>query len=251
MGRRRAGPPSRSATASRRVVGVHVVEQQPVGLGAERGGDLLEVAALDLDREVRLAARAAATASARPPARATWFSLIRIASKRPMRWLTPPPAATACFSSARRPGSRLAGVEDPRPGPGDRLDEARGQGGDAREVAEQVERGPLRRQQPRRRAGGEGDVGRHRLAPAGPRRPGCRPSRPRTGASPRRRPRARRPRPAASGRSSPCREPRRERSPRRSRRPTRRPRPAPGRRSRSDRRPSRQRRSVAERAFPA
>ena len=31
-------------------LGVHVVEQQPVGAGAERVGDLVEVAALDLDR---------------------------------------------------------------------------------------------------------------------------------------------------------------------------------------------------------
>ena len=39
-----------------------------------------------------------------PPAAATWLSLIRIASSRPKRWLTPPPQRTAYFSSARKPG---------------------------------------------------------------------------------------------------------------------------------------------------
>ena len=33
-----------------------------------------------------------------------WFSLIRIASYSPARWLLAPPAATAAFSSARMPG---------------------------------------------------------------------------------------------------------------------------------------------------
>src|SRR2546426_730798 len=33
-----------------------------------------------------------------------WFSLISTASWRPMRWLRPPPAATAAFSSDRSPG---------------------------------------------------------------------------------------------------------------------------------------------------
>jgi hypothetical protein len=43
-------------------------------------------------------------ASPTPPASAAWFSLTRIASCRPKRWLLPPPATTACFSSTRRPG---------------------------------------------------------------------------------------------------------------------------------------------------
>ena len=50
------------------------------------------------------AARARSTAAAMPPAAAMWFSLIRIASYSPARWLTAPPAATAAFSSARSPG---------------------------------------------------------------------------------------------------------------------------------------------------
>ena len=72
---------SRRRTASRSVSVVHVVEQQPVGAGAERVGDLVEVAALDLDRAAPAGRCGRAwTALARPPARAMWFSLIRIAS---------------------------------------------------------------------------------------------------------------------------------------------------------------------------
>ena len=46
-----------------------------------------------------------------------WLSLTRIASYRPMRWLRPPPAATACFSSARRPGVvlRVSSTSTPVP----------------------------------------------------------------------------------------------------------------------------------------
>ena len=40
-------------------------------------------------------------------------------------------------------GHRLAGVEDLHPGALDRLDVARGQGGDARQPAEKVQRGAL------------------------------------------------------------------------------------------------------------
>ena len=47
--------------------------------------------------------RARATASAMPN-RAMWLSLRRIQSERLPRWLAPPPALTAAFSSARRPG---------------------------------------------------------------------------------------------------------------------------------------------------
>ena len=39
-----------------------------------------------------------------PPAKSTWLSLSRIMSKRPIRWLQPPPILTACFSSIRIPG---------------------------------------------------------------------------------------------------------------------------------------------------
>ena len=50
------------------------------------------------------ASRTRATAWAIPPAAAMWFSLIRIASNSPTRWLLAPPAATAAFSSVLSPG---------------------------------------------------------------------------------------------------------------------------------------------------
>ena len=51
--------------------------------------------------------RAADTAAAMLPAAMMWFSLIRIASYRPMRWLWPPPQRTAYFCARRRPGMVL------------------------------------------------------------------------------------------------------------------------------------------------
>ncbi len=48
--------------------------------------------------------RTRATAWAIPPAAAMWFSLIKIASNSPTRWLLAPPAATAAFSSVLSPG---------------------------------------------------------------------------------------------------------------------------------------------------
>ncbi|MNM34220.1 hypothetical protein D3C81_448640 [compost metagenome] len=50
---------------------------------------------------------AAATAAATPPLAAMWFSLIRKASYRPMRWLSQPPQVTAYFCARRRPGRVL------------------------------------------------------------------------------------------------------------------------------------------------
>ena len=105
------------------------------------------------------------TAAPSPPASATWFSLIRIASSSPSRWLRPPPAATAAFSSARSPGVVLRVSRISRPGASHGLDEAGGQGGDAGEVAEQVERRPLAGEQRPRRAGDHRDLRRDRVAP--------------------------------------------------------------------------------------
>src|SRR5436190_869343 len=62
-------------------------------------------------------ARADATACAMPPAAAMWFSLMRIASCRPILWFDAPPAATAAFSSARRPGVVLRVSRTPAPVP--------------------------------------------------------------------------------------------------------------------------------------
>ena len=95
--------------------------------------------------------RARRTAAPTPPARAAWFSLIRIASYRPARWLVAPPAATAAFSSVPQPGRRLAGVEDHRSAGSDRLrhgpDAAGGHRRHARQPLQEVQRGPLARQQ--------------------------------------------------------------------------------------------------------
>ena len=64
-----------------------------------------------------------------------------------------------------QPRRRLARVEDDCPGPGDRLDIARRQRRDPGEVAEEVERRPLRRKQPHGRPARQHDLGRHLLPP--------------------------------------------------------------------------------------
>ena len=124
-----------------------------------------------------------------------------------MRWLRPPPAATAAFSSARSPGVVLRVSRIAAPGASHGLDEAGGQRRDPGQVAEQVERRALAGEQRARRAGDQRDV---RRAPSRATRP-----RPRAARSPRRRP-ARTPRPrrrartrprAASARSAPGRGP--------------------------------------------
>ena len=198
-----APSPARRAARHRRaqLARAHVVEQQAVGAGLERlarprrgRGTRPRPAVPALRPRAR-----AATASPTPPASATWFSLIRIASWRPMRWLVPPPAATAAFSSARSPGVVLRVSRIRAPVPLDRLDEAGGQRGDAGEVAEEVERRALGGQQRPRRAR---PTPRRRPAPRRATRPSATspraPRRPPGGTSPRR-PRGRRGRRAASG----------------------------------------------------
>ena len=93
------------------------------------------------------AARARATACAMPPAAAMWFSLIRIASYRPARWLLAPPAATAAFSSARSPGVVLRVSSTFAPVPSHRARGARGHRRHARQVREEVQRRALAGQQ--------------------------------------------------------------------------------------------------------
>ena len=91
-------------------------------------------------------ARARATASVMvTPAR--WLSLTSTASERLERWLTPPPAWTAAFSSARSPGVVLrvsstctAGLRAWAAATYRAVKR-----GDAREPAQEVERGALRR----------------------------------------------------------------------------------------------------------
>ncbi len=54
--------------------------RQPLRARLERLGDLLGVAAFDLEREIGSSGAASRTASPTPPAIAAWFSFIRIAS---------------------------------------------------------------------------------------------------------------------------------------------------------------------------
>ena len=98
------------------------------------------------------AARTASYAGTTPPAATTWLSLTIAMSDRLNRWLTPPPQRTAYFCRARKPGSVLRVSQDPGPGAVERVDPARGRGGDPGQVAGEVERGALGGQQPADRA---------------------------------------------------------------------------------------------------
>ena len=71
--------------------------------------------------------------------------------------MVPPPAATAAFSSARSPGVVLRVSRIRAPVPSTAFDEARGERGDAREMAEEVERGALGGEQAPARALGARD----------------------------------------------------------------------------------------------
>ncbi len=69
------------------------------------------------------------------PSRPRWLSFTSTISDSDPRWFTPPPARTAAFSRARRPGQRLARVPDPGAAAGclrGGVDEAARQRGDAR-----------------------------------------------------------------------------------------------------------------------
>ena len=88
----RAAPPAASRSGdrgSRAARRRHVVEQQPVGARRERlRGPRRGRGTRPRPRMPGLRlARRARPPPPRPPASATWFSLIRIASSRPMRWL--------------------------------------------------------------------------------------------------------------------------------------------------------------------
>ena len=112
--------------------------------GGERLVDLGVVAALDLERERRARPRARrATASPTPPAIAAWFSLMRIASKSPTRWLVPPPATTAAFSSSRSPGVVLRVSRTRARVPATARDVARGQRRHPAEALQEVQRRAL------------------------------------------------------------------------------------------------------------
>ena len=86
------------------LVGGHVVEHDHGGPGRDRLVHLVGAVALDLDHPARATgplARATASVIDTP---ARWLSLTSTASERLPRWLCPPPARTAAFSRARRPG---------------------------------------------------------------------------------------------------------------------------------------------------
>ena len=124
-GRRRPTPRSAASTPAARtratrlghLVGAHVVEHDHGGTGGHRLVHLVEAVALHLDH----AARATGAGPGPPPRRwwrpPRWLSLTSTASDRLPRWLWPPPARTAAFSRARRPGvvlrvssTRVAGL---------------------------------------------------------------------------------------------------------------------------------------------
>ena len=96
--------PATSATAAATSAGLMLSTQHQVGAGLDGHLDLLEGVALDLARS----GRASGAGPAPPPPRwrrpARWLSLSRMPSESEPRWLAPPPARTAAFSRARRPG---------------------------------------------------------------------------------------------------------------------------------------------------
>ena len=121
--------------------GVHVVEQDQVGAGPSATFTWSRVShSTSTARPGQRRWASATAASMEMPAR--WLSLSRMPSESEPRWLTPPPARTAAFSRARKPGVVLR-VSRMRVVGAGRVDEPPGQGGDAREVAEEVEGGPL------------------------------------------------------------------------------------------------------------
>ena len=128
----------------------HVVEQDPVGAGVERLGDLVQRVALDLDGKTgrprardRLGDRAgdAQVVVLDQDAVVEAEAMVRAAA-----------AADGVLLELAQARRRLAGVEDRRAGAVDRVDVAAGERGDAAEAAEQVEREPLAREHRARRA---------------------------------------------------------------------------------------------------
>jgi hypothetical protein len=150
--------------------GPHVVEQHRVGLLTQRLVELVEPVDLDLDLDqvAERLARGTRIAAPTPPAAATWLSLISTASSSPKRWLTPPPARTAYFCRARRPGMVLRVQQMRALWPFTCFDQRRRRRGDAAEMAQEVQRHALGRQHAARRAGDRGDaVARFTRLPSG------------------------------------------------------------------------------------
>ena len=225
--------PATCATASAICSGRHVVEQQPRRARPPAPGRSRSRRA-PRRRAGGPAGRARArTASPTPPASATWFSLMRIASKSPTRWLTPPPRRPRA-SPAPQARRRLAGVEDLRAAvratPRGRRAPSRSP---RRRGAEEVQRRALGGQQ---RPRGAFDA-QHRRARLAPLALGAEPLDRRTSGSSARNTASATSRPemtpGAFCGSSPGRARPRRRSPRWSRPPHRRPRPARDRSARA------------------
>ena len=163
---RAAGTP-RGGDGLPQLGGTHVVEQQPVSPGLCALPNLVEVAALDFDRQAGLGL---AGTPHRLPHTARNGCVVLLDQDRVVE--THPvvgPAARRHRGLLQRPQSRgcLPRVEDPGPRALDSPNEPRGQGRDPGEVAEQVERGPLRGEQRSRRAGGSRDLRGNLVPPLG------------------------------------------------------------------------------------
>ncbi len=169
------GPWAWAAGISRRDRGAelrnaHVVEKQAVGSGVERVRDLPGVAALDLDLALGIGL---ASASDRGGESAGERDMILLDQDRVVEAhavVTPAAGGHRRLLERAQARRRLPGVEQLGLGPFELACVARGQRRDPRQVAEQVERRALRREQRAGRAAGEGYVGRHRVAPLALRR---------------------------------------------------------------------------------
>ena len=95
--------PAMSATAARSVP-ASILSSNKWLAPAARPGSIWAILSTSRIMRSTPAFRARATASATPPATATWLSLIMAASHNPMRWFVAPPMRVAYFSSTRRPG---------------------------------------------------------------------------------------------------------------------------------------------------
>ena len=85
-------------------------------------------------------------ASQRLPQPSAWLSFTRNASERPIRWFVPPPQRTAYFSKSAQAGRRLARVEEVRGRPRERVDVGPRRRRDAGQPLDEVQRGPLGRE---------------------------------------------------------------------------------------------------------
>ena len=134
---------SRSPTASRRVSGSMLSSSSRSAPVAERVGDLVEVAALDLDGELGVGA-AGAVDGLRQAAGERDVVLLdqdRVVEADPV--VAPAAGGDRRLLESAQARGRLTGVENRGAGAGDRLDVARRERGDPREVTEEVERRAL------------------------------------------------------------------------------------------------------------